>query len=34
MNFYNNSNTRFEDEEKPDELPENPMEKNDEQLAV
>ena len=27
MNFYKNNNTRFEDEEKPDDLPENPMEK-------
>ena len=27
MNFYKNNNTRFEDEEKPDGLPENPMEK-------
>ena len=33
MNLYaqhpadKNNNTRFEDEEKPDELPENPMEK-------
>jgi len=27
MNFYKNNNTRFEDEEKPDGIPENPMEK-------
>ena len=27
MNFYKNNNTRFEDEEKPDGVPENPMEK-------
>ena len=27
MNFYKNNNTRFEDEETPDNLPENPMEK-------
>jgi hypothetical protein len=27
MNFYKNNDTRFEDEEKPDDLPENPMEK-------
>jgi len=27
MNFYKNNNTRFEDEEKPDDMPENPMEK-------
>jgi ATP-dependent Clp protease, protease subunit len=27
MNFYKNNNTRFEDEETPDGMPENPMEK-------
>ena len=27
MDFYKNNNTRFEDEEKPDGMPENPMEK-------
>ena len=27
MNFYKNNNTRFEDEEKPEGVPENPMEK-------
>ena len=27
MNFYKNNNTRFEDDDKPDDLPENPMEK-------
>ena len=27
MNFYKNNNIRFEDEEKPDGVPENPMEK-------
>ncbi len=27
MNFYNNNNTRFEDDDKPEGLPDNPMEK-------
>ena len=35
MNYYNNKQIRFDDEEEtPKELPENPDGKNDERLAV